>query len=418
VFWLLDMMIKFWKFGDWDDWKIHPWSALTLIFFFLTVFWAFYSIVWAPLKNVAWVNAGELLGVFGLVGYIVLVVKNNRKRWVNIFLVIAIGLLIQTIWGIGQYIWQHDFGFWWLGESILGPLVEGVAKVDVGGDKLIRAYGSLPHANVFGFYMFASVVVFLAYYIVSISPVVTKKNMQYAISNMQLVKNVLLGFVCGLIMMGVLVSYARVVWLAGLIIGGGFIVNWWLVNKENFSIKSVWKFDYQKVGFVIFLLVVGTGLYFNWNVIGVRSEVDQLNSDVSLNTRKIYDGVAGRMIEDRYYNGFGVGNFVYVLPYFAVDDLLPWMHQPVHNTFKLVWAELGVIGFLGFGLMMLSLLATLIFSDNKWKWWWVSVWLSMILLMMFDHYMWDIWQGQLMFGLLIGLMLVFGGSKKIICKIQ
>jgi O-antigen ligase len=199
--------------------------------------------------------------------------------------------------------------------------------------------------------------------------------------------------------------------LAGLIIGVGFVVNWWLVNKDNFSIKSVWKFDYQKVGFVTFLLVVGIGLYFNWNVIGVRSEVDQLNSDVSLNTRKIYDEAAGRMIEDRYYNGFGVGNFVYVLPYFAVDDLSPWMHQPVHNTFKLVWAELGVIGFLGFGLMMLSLLAALIFSKNKWKWWWVSVWLSMILLMMFDHYMWDIWQGQLMFGLLMGLMLNGGGDK-------
>jgi len=42
----------------------------------------------------------------------------------------------------------------------------------------------------------------------------------------------------------------------------------------------------------------------------------------------------------------------------------------------------------------------------------LSVFLAIMFLMLFDHYFWDVWQGQISFAVLLGVMVVKGSSKK------
>ena len=53
-------------------------------------------------------------------------------------------------------------GFWFLGESILGPEIPGVAKIVVAGGKILRAYGTFPHPNILAAFLLLGL--FSSYY--------------------------------------------------------------------------------------------------------------------------------------------------------------------------------------------------------------------------------------------------------------
>ena len=384
-FWLIDVMVKFWKYGDWDDWKINPWQALVVVVFFLLVFWAYYSILWSNVRPISWYKAFRLLSLFGLFSYFLLVIKNHLEKWKILIGVILISAIFQVGLGLWQYFYQHDVGWWWLGESVLSPMVDGVAKIDVGAQKFIRAYGTLPHANIYAFFLWTALVVLLIKLHKSIVNFSRSKT-----------KNIVIqGIFLGLVGVGLLVSFSRVAWVASSIVLVGFVINYCLVHGLKIQ-KWLW------------LLVFGLFMFFagllNREALFVRTSADVV-SDISYQTREIYESAADVMIEKHYYNGWGVGSFVFVMPYFASQSLESWMYQPVHNLYKLIWAELGVFGFLGISLLMLIVLVNILFNTGKWRYFWISVWLGLFFLQLFDHYMWDIWQGQLVFVLILAMVM-------------
>mgnify|MGYP000855950362 CR=1 FL=1 len=419
--WLIDVAVKFWRYEDWDDWNLNPWQGMMVLFFGGLAGWGLYSTVWAMIDEIALYKGLRLVGIWLLFAYIVLVVGKNKILLKNTWLVGVITLSIQAIWGIAQYIKQSGFGLWQLGESILGKTVAGVAKVDVDGEKIIRAYGSLPHANLFGVLMLFGVT-FLLFIILNR---VSKNNFQ--INKVGIREKILLGVVLGLFLVGMLVSFSRGAWVAGMVIMVGAIVDIFRRGevsspgermKKNFQFSifpsrdriAAGNFQTILVGLLILFIAVG----LNWRVMVGRSSLD-VGSDVSLQVRQVYDQGADWMIEKFYYGGVGLGNFVLVLPYFAGKaNLQWWQYQPVHNVFKLVWSELGVFGYILLILLMVSIAAMILFNDQKKypKYFWFSVFLAMIFLMLFDHYFWDVWQGQISLAVLLGVMVVGGSSKK------
>ncbi|MFZ5392214.1 MAG: O-antigen ligase family protein [Patescibacteria group bacterium] len=436
--WLIDIAIKFWRYEDWDEWNLNPWQGMVVLFFGGLAGWGLYSTVWAMIDEIALYKGLRLVGMWWLFAYIVLVVGKNKILIRNTWLVGLATLGIQAVWGIAQYIKQSGFGLWQLGESILGKTVAGVAKVDVDGEKIIRAYGSLPHANLFGVFMLLGLILILVILVYS----GCGKNFQFSIfpsrdrtvagnfqkiSNFQFSKNtstIILGVLLGLFLVGMLVSFSRSVWVAGMVIMVGAIVE--MVRRGEVSSPGEGKgknfqfsiFNFQKISnfqtilIGLFILLIATGL--NWKVVMGRSSLD-VGNDVSLQVRQVYDQGADWMIEKFYYGGVGLGNFVLVLPYFAGKaNLQWWQYQPVHNVFKLVWSELGVFGYILLILLMVSIAAMILFDDQKKypKYFWLSVILSMIFLMFFDHYFWDVWQGMMGWAVFLGVMVVGGSSKK------
>lgn len=64
------------------------------------------------------------------------------------------GALLQATLGITQYVFQHDAGLRWLGETLLRTDMRGVAVFyNMHGIKVLRAYGTLPHPNVLAAYL-------------------------------------------------------------------------------------------------------------------------------------------------------------------------------------------------------------------------------------------------------------------------
>ena len=91
--------------------------------------------------------------------------------------------------------------------------------------------------------------------------------------------------------------------------------------------------------------------------------------------------------------------------YFLEAKKQAWAYQPVHNVFLLVWAEIGIVGLLGF----LGLLGYLGWSALK-RFWkeedYISLplLLALVIIMMFDHWLWSLHFGVLWFWLILGLI--------------
>jgi hypothetical protein len=97
-----------------------------------------------------------------------------------------------------------------------------------------------------------------------------------------------------------------------------------------------------------------------------------------------------------------------------------WQYQPVHNVFLLIWSELGLIGLILFIWIIWKILhpkpivprgtigeTEVDQSSNHWNGTALifrSILLGFIFIMLFDHYLWDIQQGQLMLWAMLGVI--------------
>ncbi|HHD92200.1 MAG TPA: hypothetical protein ENL06_01070, partial [Candidatus Portnoybacteria bacterium] len=73
--------------------------------------------------------------------------------------------LFQSVLAISQFFKQSNLGLRILGESILSSTLAGVAKINLGGIKLIRAYGTFPHPSILAFFLSIIILFSLGYLI-------------------------------------------------------------------------------------------------------------------------------------------------------------------------------------------------------------------------------------------------------------
>jgi hypothetical protein len=87
------------------------------------------------------VIAGSLaLAVFLRIGFL------NIKE---IAIVIAGSAVFQSLLGFYQFVFSKSLGLWWLGEPVVEKFTRGMARFSVDGQVFLRAFGTLPHANIF-----------------------------------------------------------------------------------------------------------------------------------------------------------------------------------------------------------------------------------------------------------------------------
>jgi hypothetical protein len=181
----------------------------------------------------------------------------------------------------------------------------------------------------------------------------------------------------------------------------------------------------------------------------------------SIGDRIIYLETAYNSILAHPWLGLGAGQFVLHMQQYSNLSLESWQFQPVHNVFLLIWAELGIFGFLAFIQIMFKMYKTEYYSRNKgkrnnnvpsrkpkcstpvqmfhvehftgqaWnilnttgvehfeyyrseivsdhmKWQMLiclkAILIAFIVIMLFDHYFWDIQQGQIMLWMVLGFI--------------
>lgn len=200
------------------------------------------------------------------------------------------------------------------------------------------------------------------------------------------------------------------------------------------SVKQVWK-RYRKLIFLVSACLI--------LLIYITKPNSQSLIGNSLNDRLGYINVSRGTILDNPVLGLGIGQYV---PYLnSLNNLLDWQFQPVHNVFLLIWAELGIIGLVIFIVFLWNSFqivprGTICCQDimqnkncdkvefinssnnlnndylhknnccNCSTWnilirrYFIAIFITLIFISLFDHYLWDIQQGQIMLWMVLGIM--------------
>lgn len=301
----------------------------------------------------------------------------------NKILLVLIGSgFFQSVIAIIQYSRQSALGLRWLGESPIIAGGKGVASFVTDSGIYLRSYGTLPHPNILAGFLLLAIYAFYFLYF-------TKKNFNF-ITGAVVYIPILLAFffTFSRIIIGIW-FLAVVFWLATAI---------WKKFKGNFSVPR----DRLREILLLTTFVISVFAVFNWPQIVSRATISADDEAVSL--RLFYIKSADNAISLHPYFGTGIGTFVPNLIR-TIRHAPDYLYQPVHNVFLLIFSEEGL---LGFGLF-LSFLAFLIKEAVGRK---ISLYpphavivllVSFLAIGFFDHFLWTIQQGRIMFWAVLAL---------------
>jgi hypothetical protein len=368
-----------------------------------------------------------------------------------IILIISIGF-IQAIIGIIQFIIQRSIGLFWLKESLISPQITGVAKVILHEETYVRAYGLFPHPNIFGGYLLFSIILTLLYtklfHVEQFNSIQEGKkhgkikcstwNIFTVLSNIVPRGTILLQIIIIIQLLALLLTFSKSA-IIGLFIGlfyiktllggnnvppastrgnirlltrggrGTFIgrLKTKMFHVEHFKRKAI-----LLIGILILFFIVA------------RPDIYSLFAK-SLQERAFYLNISNKTLLTNPFLGLGAGQIV---PNMAINYDLPfWQYQPVHNVYLIIANEYGI-----FMLLFFLVYIYLLFMDNKCstrldsrrrslvdarRAWNIhteaktisaiylrGALLGFLFIMLFDHYFWDIAQGQILLWILFGMI--------------
>jgi len=404
------------------------------------------------------------------------------------FWVILASSLIQGVIGIWQYFIQKSIGLKFLGEEFIRNYIPGIAKFHAFGGKrwlfdeifdvshgtsiVVRPYGTFSHPNVFGAFMFFSVII--TYYLFYISNEIPSPNPSHQGRGRWIVsrgtwKRILFSLVLFIQIFAGIISFSRVAissWILATIIwfilisfmlnspllplfdkegvGGSSLAGRWkawlfrmkqkLTQTLVSKIFAIFQFSRQLVGLegnqanvidqidpeklekkarlkklaiVVIASTVISGILFYPQFLERAGVVpsETTTNEKAISDRILYQNIAIEMIKQKPLFGVGYKNFVLAMDDYSATELKSFQHQPVHNIYLLVAAEIGLIGLAVFLLFIGSILY------KAWKSkltplsiTFFSIFVGFLFIGLFDHYLLTIQQGSLMFFLVSGLL--------------
>lgn len=384
---------------------------------------------------------------FGLLFFYLIKNINTIKKIIfTLFCFIGTGF-IQAILGILQYLKQNSLGLKMLGEVDLSPTIQNVAKIVVNGQKLIRAYGTFPHSNVLAGFLFVAIVFTFVFIILILHQRSFLANfsqkttdvprgtffmpfIRFSVFHVEHFKlfglnmpNFIVSlpffiFVFCILFLGLLLTFSRTAWFV-LIISLAFFVFFLSFLLPNFIKSIVYFFRSVKLSqlssiFALILFIILCVVIF-WPQIFARTATFDQYGDVTISGRLFYDQIAFQMIQNYPIFGIGPGLFVVKMADFMAVKPSWWQLQPVHNIYLLILSEFGFLGFSVFLMFLCYILvqvrkvslstsgnfyiAQVIFIALS------SIFLGFLIIMFFDHYLWTIQQGSLIFWLVLGLLM-------------
>ncbi len=271
--------------------------------------------------------------------------------------ILLLGAVLQIVWGYLQWKANHSLGLSWLGESVIGPDVLGVAKIDLpNGLKQVRAYGSFLHPNILAGYLLVVFFIGLNY--------LRKRQILLWLP---------------LFIWGVYLTHSRSAMLVG---AAGLVIYFLFRSFKTLSFR-------RSVALAVGLTLAVANVWFFMNHSIIRT------LDASWTERLSQIGISQTLFSE-YPLGVGVSNFTLEMEKASPQKLLPWKFQPVHNTYYLILNETGIQGLP----LMLSFVVFLL-----WKVWKNANVIPLLVLLMlapFDHYLWDSFAGMMLVALVAG----------------
>lgn len=380
---LLLVFLAFWGLRE-MDWHAKYLKPLAVVAgaAIVATFWSF-----SPL--LAAYGLARLVLLFAFALSLSALIIGKKLSLTAVFSALFASAVFQSAVALLQFRDQTSLGLRWLGESVIGLTTPGIARVAANGLAYLRSYGTMPHANILA--------AFLGFGLVAAVYLLYRARRPWA----------RIGLAAGLffILAGLIFTFSRSGWIvAGLTVAA--LVAYGLWRKDLRRRATAVIFVLLAAG--AFLVPVGGRLIFARA--GFSSE------EPSVVDRVIYNEMGLLNFPEAYPLGVGLKNQVLVAErngwYRAFGLNYAFQAQPIHDIYLLALADTGIVGFLA----LIFFLGWLVYG--KFRAWLggkdADTWFALILVSgalifgLVDHFYWDLWSGQLMFWLALGILMGIG----------
>jgi hypothetical protein len=376
------------------------------------------------------------------------------------WLIFGMGFILAIL-GLFQFAIQHSIGLFLIKESHISRALPGVAKISLFGKTYLRSYSLFPHPNVFGGFLVMSIFSGLLIkklfrstmknvppqYKCSTWNILrggrgtilddtsnTKSNLNLGmfnfISSHNIIKSIYLSIRETLILAWNFIN-RQIIYIILLTLFISLILTFsksaWLVCLVGIAYVSLNHVPHQKKlipkKWLLYLVVVCVLLA----IIYFQADFAFFNIKQSYSERMVYLWPSINMIFTNPLFGIGMGQFVPRMEQFSHISLAPWQFQPVHNVFLLIWSEIGILSltaFIVFIYQVIKIIPRLPRSkivprgtildytgwsnfDQTLNIYLKGLLISFIIVMLSDHYLWDIQQGEIMLWLILGFLTGF-----------
>lgn len=348
----------------------------------------FVSIFVSPVLSVSLFK--YLLFLFSVSLFFVLLNFNINLRKILLFFIL--GVFLHSSVAVAQFFLQTDFSNKYLGGSLHDPSVLGTSVIELNEGRFLRSYGLLDHPNILG------AVVFFA--LISVVFLLIKYNFNFW-------QKISIYFIYFILLLSLLTSFSRSAWLAFSI--SFLIIFFSLIIKKDKGIfqKFIPFLSYSVLFIVVFLFILNSFIFSRFNL-------DSRLEEKSINERVGQINYSREIIGDHLWFGSGLGAYHQTL-LDANPNLKTYEAQPVHNTFLLVFSEIGLWGFIFFVWFFLYLFKKSLAGENYFIN--LSLFSGLLIFMIFDHWLWSLPFGLLFLFFILGISLnISSDSYKFIAK--
>ncbi|MFA5358283.1 MAG: O-antigen ligase family protein [Patescibacteria group bacterium] len=331
--------------------------------------WSLVSVVWSLDRNLAiyyWSFFAQGFLLYFLISY----GPVDRTKAVVSF-VMAAGVQAALAWY--QFLTQSIFASKWLGMASQSANDLGVFVIESGGQRWLRAYGSLPHPNILAAFLVVALI-FLFFLSLNVN---SSRQKLFIVSGLSL------------ILPALIFTFSRAAWLSLIVCFLSFITL--LIIKR---IKN--KFTAEILVLSVILVIIIGAIF--WSPIKPRLVGGERLETLSNQQRVGLYKQSDILLQKYAYYGVGPGNQTLAV-YKEIDNKQPsWFYQPVHNIYVLVLIEIGVVGVAIYTVLIISFL---FFSqgDLSGK----LAFLSLLIVGLFDHFLWSLYFGIILWWLVASL---------------
>jgi len=337
--------------------------VIQALYFFLAA--VFFSLTFTSFFQI---GLSHLLSVLFAIS-LFLTLCDERTNIRHVCFSFVIGLFIPALLGWVQVLTGLSAASTWLGIASQEASVLGTAVVETQTSRLLRAYGSFSHPNIFGGYL--AVGIFLLGWGIRF---IQSKRARF-----------LFTIALILLLSTLLLTFSRSAWLA-LSIGFFCVIGLMIFRKRSLPRHTI---PFVVVGFLTIFITTGIFHAHVFSRFESTSRLEKISFEERVSQYQQFQDVLRRN------PFFGVGPGAYP---FALAEVFPkkdvWSYQPIHNVFLLLLAELGVVGLLAFLYLLLRVdqVSTQVAKRAEGMFA-LSLSILLLVLSLFDHYLWSFWSG-------------------------
>jgi O-antigen ligase len=306
-----------------------------------------------------------------------------------------VGALLQATLGISQYVLQHDVGLRWLGEPLVRTDMRGVALFyNEHFTKVLRAYGTFPHPNVFAAY--------LAVALGTVSWLWMRHGARGARHGWAWPT------ATAMLLWALYLTYSRTVIavtaMGAVTVGAALFLP--RISNRWANIRIIRARARELMLTVLAASVLFVALL--WPTIVARMTISASDEAVRLRIKYSANAIATGDHSALHINwtGVGIGNFTTWLSKY--DPSVPsFMYQPAHNLYLLIYSEMGVFGMVAWAVWLALALRRgwRARANEPLLRWGMFVLIGMFLAIgLFDHFFWTLQQGRLLWWFALALM--------------